>query len=205
MLLHHTTALLLTIIYPSALTFTCYQDETVGSWTVRSGTEISLTHQVFKSFSQMPQMFEFTKSKKIVSPPPHAKWLKMCFIKTSLATIQKLLQRSSNRNIFLFFPQKILLSLSLPCLQLWLPQSAEKQTALVFHPSLLCSSSSADLTMFRLNSSPSENRINLPLSSVLHHHFMTLYESFSGRKFPAPAAGTLALGESLSELFGLNT
>lgn len=46
----------------------------------------------------------------------------MCFIKTSLATIQKLLQRSYNRNIFLFFPLKILLSLSLPCLQLWLPQ-----------------------------------------------------------------------------------
>lgn len=53
-----------TIIHPSALIFTCCQDETVGSWTVRSGTEISLTHQVFKSFSQMPQMFEFTKSKK---------------------------------------------------------------------------------------------------------------------------------------------
>lgn len=106
MLLHHTTALLLTIIYPSALTFTCCQDETVGSWTVRSGTEISLTHQVFKSFSQMPQMFEFTKSKKIVFFFPHAKWLKMCFIKTSLATIQKLLQRSYNRNIFLFSPRK---------------------------------------------------------------------------------------------------
>lgn len=134
----------------------------------------------------MPQMFEFTKSKKncCFFFSPHAKWLKMCFIKTSMATIEILLQRSYNRNIFLFFPQKILLSLSLPCLQLWLPQNAEKQTALVFHPSLLCSSSSADLTMFRLNSSPSENRINpssvlCPPSSLYDFIWMVFWQKVS--------------------------
>lgn len=58
-----------TIIYPSVLIFTSCQDETVGSWTVRSGTEISLTHQVFKSFSQNQPNVWVHKVQKIFFSP----------------------------------------------------------------------------------------------------------------------------------------